>query len=101
MANAPKKLLAGKKFSKSHSTVIRDAVQLLQKAKSLPEVSKVVLAVISPCHPGKPHLRFTPIPAGLKLMVRGRTAVQNFFVYTTNPTTTQRSLEEEWTKLRR
>ena len=99
MANVPKKLLEGKKFSRRHSTVIQDAVPLLRKAKSLPEVSKIVLGEISNCHPGNPHMRFTPIPAGFKLMIRGRTAVQIFFVYTINPTTTQRTLEEEWATL--
>jgi hypothetical protein len=99
MADHARKLLEGKKFSRRHSTVIQDAVLLLRKAKSLPHVSKIVLAEINRCRPGEPHLRFAPIPAGFKLMVRGRTAVQIFFVYTTNPTTTQQSLEEEWARL--
>jgi hypothetical protein len=93
MAKPPKGLLEGKKFSSRHSSVIDDAVLILRKAKALPEVSKIVLGEISRCRPGNPHIRFSPIPAGLKLMVRGKTAVQIFFVYTTDPTTTQRSLE--------
>ncbi len=101
MAKPPKGLLEGKKFSSRHSSVIGDAVLILRKAKVLPEVSKIVLGEISRCRPGDPHIRFNPIPAGFKMMIRGRTAVQNFFVYTINPTTTQKLIEEAWAELYR
>lgn len=91
-----KGLLKGAKFSSSHSTVIAEAVRILETAKVLPEVTKVVLSVITPVGVGEPRLKFSPVLAGLKMQVRGRTAIQIFYVYSGNPSETQRKLEEVW-----
>lgn len=91
-----KGLLRGTKFSSRHSTVIAEAVHLLEAAKALPEVRKIVLSVITSSGPGEPRLKFSPVPAGLRMQVRGRTAVQTFYVYSNSPAGTQRKLETAW-----
>ena len=99
MARPQKGLLRGKKFNSRHSTVIENAVPILNAAKKLAEVHKIVLGVIRSLRPAEPHLRFSPVPSGLKVQVRGRTAVQIFYVYTNDPAHTERILTEEWDKL--
>ena len=91
-----KGLLRGAKFSSSHSTVISETVHVLEAAKALPEVSKVVLSVIKPSRADRPRLKFSPVPAGLKMQVRSRTAIQIFYVYSGDPSETQRKLEGAW-----
>ena len=91
-----KRLLRGAKFNHRHSTVITEAVHILQVAKALPEVSKIVLSVVTPTGSGEPRLKFSPVSAGLKMQVRGRTAVQIFYVYSNNPAETQGKLEVMW-----
>ena len=94
--NIPKGLLKKGKFSLSHTTAIEDAIPLLRAAKNSPSVTKIVLGKIDPLRPSKPHLRFTHILAGLKMQVRGKNAVQIFFVYTTKPLETERHLQKIW-----
>lgn len=82
--HTPKKLLAGPKISTSHQTVIPDAKVLVMAAKELSCVKKVVPSVVSSMRPGKTHIKFIPIQAGVCLQVRGVNSVQIFFIYTTD-----------------
>src|SRR6266481_3635953 len=96
--NIPKGLLKKGKFSLSHTTAIEDAIPLLRAAKNFPGITKIVLGKIDPLRPSKPHLRVTHIPAGLKMQVRGKNAVQIFFVYTTKPLDIEKLLAGVWRK---
>lgn len=96
---APKNLLRGAKFNGRHSTVISDAISIVQTAKELPEVTKIVLGVIKPLPSSKPHLRCSPVSAGLKVQVRGGSAVQIFFVYTHFPRKTELALRRAFDEL--
>jgi len=83
--NTPKGLLKGSKITRSHTTVIDAAIPAVSAAKESPSVSKIVIGVIMPTRTGQPHLKFAPIQAGLRMQVRGNSAVQIFFVYTDRP----------------
>lgn len=97
--NIPKGLLKKGKFSLSHTTAIEDAVPLLRAAKEDPHVTKIVLGKIDPLRvSNNPHLRFTHIPAGLKMQVRGRNAVQIFYIYTNASDEVRDTLGSIWNK---
>ena len=94
--NTPKGLLKGSKVTRSHTTVIEAAIPAVSAAKESPHVSKIVIGVIKPAKTGQPHIKFTPIQAGLRMQVRGNSAVQIFFVYTNQPDNVMREITEKW-----
>jgi hypothetical protein len=91
-----KGLLRGPKFNGKHSTVIATAVRAVEAAKDCRDVTKIALGVITPLRAGQPHLKFTPMSGGLKMQVRGATAVQIFWLYTTRPEEVIREIEGKW-----
>ena len=94
--NTPKGLLKGSKVARSHTTVIEAAIPAVSAAKESPHVSKIVIGVIKPTKTGQPHIKFTPIQAGLRMQVRGNSAVQIFFIYTDRPDDVMRGITEKW-----
>ena len=94
--NTPKGLLRGSKLTRSHTTVIEAAIPAVQAAKECAHVSKIVIGAIEPTKHGSPHLKFTPVQAGLRMRVRGNTAVQTFFVYTDRPEDVIREITAKW-----
>ncbi len=92
----PKKLLEGGKFASSNSTIIPDAIGVIGSAKSLVCVTKIVLGVINQVRPGQPRLKFTVIPAGLRLQIRGVNRVQKFFIYTSRSGEVEEKLRGVW-----
>jgi hypothetical protein len=94
--NTPKGLLKGSKLTRSHTTVIEAAIPAVNAAKASPHVSKIVIGVITPTRTGQPRIKFTPIQAGLRIQVRGNSAVQIFFVYTDVPDEVIREITEKW-----
>jgi Predicted metal-binding protein (DUF2103) len=89
-------LLQGAKFNGRHSTVIQSAIPAVEAARDCPHITKIALGVITPLHNGKEHLKFTPTSGGLKMQVRGTTAVQVFWLYTTNPEAAIDEITQKW-----
>ncbi|MFA6158851.1 MAG: hypothetical protein WC763_04515 [Candidatus Paceibacterota bacterium] len=87
-------LLRGNKFSDSHQTYIPESEGVLVAAKNLESVTKIVLSVIVPVKSGAPRLKISSIPAGIKCVVRGRNAQQDFFIYTKEPSVVRHLLQE-------
>ena len=79
-----KGLLRGAKFSGVHTTVIPDAVDLLTLLKRSEKVTKISVGVITPCKVAKPRVKVKLESHALKLQVRGRNAVQIFYIYGTD-----------------
>src|SRR6476660_8646834 len=94
--NTPRGLLKGSKVTRSHSTVIEAAIPAVSAAKESPRVSKIVIGVIKPTTTGQPPINVAPIQAGLRMEVRGNSAVQIFFVYTDRPDDVIREITEKW-----
>jgi hypothetical protein len=95
-------LLAGKKVNDRHSSVIDEAKIVVQIAQSLSDVTKIVISIILPKAGSRtPRIDFAQVPAGLKLIVRGTTAAQQFFVYTDNPDGVERAITDAWSRKRR
>ncbi len=79
--------LAGKKIAKSHSTIINEVKIILKHLQSNLLVTKIVTGEIKVIKAGPNRIKITPIPAGLELMIRGRSARQKIFIYTKEPKT--------------
>ena len=92
------KLLAGKKFSGRHTTIIPTAIPLLTAIKEYEEVTKITLAIILP-YGGKQRLHFKPTQSGWELKVIGGSGAQIFFIHTKYPEIVRRKIEEVWGRL--
>ncbi len=85
MANTPKGLLRGNKVRGKHSTMTPCAQEVILFSKRLAAVSKIVPGQITPIKNGIRRLKFSPIPGGHKIAVRGPTNMQELFIYTNDP----------------
>ena len=75
---------SGGKFADSHTTVIDAAVDLVDAAAKLPEVSKIGLGLISQAGRGRGARSFKASEelACLFIKVRGNSSVQDIRIYT-------------------
>lgn len=99
MSKTLRKVFRGKKVNKTHSTIIEAARGLVHKAKSLGEVQKVIVSHITDLGTGLQRLKFFPITAGLRVVVRGPAEQQVLYIYTADPDTVQRELITTWNEL--
>jgi hypothetical protein len=82
-------------MSGRHTTVILAAVSVVEAARALDEVSKVVLGIIKPIHgrSAQQSLKVVVIDAGLRIKVRGPNSVQQLYIYTTDPRGTEEVIQ--------
>jgi hypothetical protein len=85
-------VLKSPKLSRSHATFIPAAKAVIIALKKLPTVKKIALGVIDPRR-GPAGLTTRDIPAGLKVFVRGGSAVQTIFVFTDDRAAVRRALK--------
>jgi len=90
--------LAGKKITKSHSTVIKAANKLIINLAKSPLISKISIGQIKAINTAPQKIKIIEQPAGLKLTVRGSTSVQNFFIYTDQKSATNELINSLWNK---
>ena len=88
--------LAGKKITKSHSTVIKAANKLITKLIKSPLISKVSIGQIKVIGSAPQKIKIIEQPAGLKLIVRGSTSIQNFFIYTNKKSIATELINSLW-----
>lgn len=88
--------LAGKKFSKRHTTAIKSASQLGKFLARKPLVSKIIVGEIKPIRVGPKRLKIQPVEAGLKLTIRDTSARQTIYVYTKNQQKIENLIERFW-----
>ncbi|MFA6526750.1 MAG: hypothetical protein WCT26_05090 [Candidatus Buchananbacteria bacterium] len=89
--------LAGKKFSKRHTTAIKSASQLGRFLTREPLVSKIIVGEIKPIRVGPKRLKIQPVEAGLKLTIRDTSARQTIYVYTKNQQKIEDLIQQFWT----
>jgi len=88
--------LAGKKFSKRHTTAVKAASKLGKFLARQPQVSKVVVGSIKPIRVGPKRLKIQPVEAGLKLTVRDTSARQTIYAYIGDPEGITEKIEAFW-----
>ena len=82
----------GKKFGR-HTTLIPAAERVVRYADRDPRVTKIVLNHIIPGIKGRHRIKITPVPAGLKIFVRGGSSGQEIHVYTKDHRAVRTELE--------
>jgi hypothetical protein len=91
-----KGLLSGRKFNGNHTTVISDAKDLLNRIKTLSEVSKISIGRIDPLGAAHRRIKIKPMSACLELKVCGTDGVQYFYVYTKTLDATTQAINQLW-----
>lgn len=79
-----KGLLRGSKFGGRHTTMTDPAKNVYRVLKAMPEVEKIVIGIITQCRGGASRVKATPLPAAVKIQVRGANSVQLLYAYTSN-----------------
>jgi hypothetical protein len=78
--------LAGGKITRSHTTAIEEAADVVRALQKHSDVSKIVLGAIKAGLPnGQPRVKSIPITGGIRVEVRGIHSKQQLFVYTAEP----------------
>jgi hypothetical protein len=80
------------KINSSHSTATQTATEVVSAAAKLTEVTKISLGIIEHIHGGRRSLKFLPMTGGIIAKIRGSGAIQEVYIYTTNPSATQQTL---------
>lgn len=71
----------GRKLTRSHTTIIEKARDVVTMLERLPDVSKISLGIIKQIGLGKPAVKFHPITGGFRCIVRGNVSLQEIWVY--------------------
>lgn len=82
-----------KKITRSHTSAIEKADEVVSLIQKLPEVTKISLGIIKHIGVGKPAVKFHPITGGFKAVIRGNISIQEIFVYTKDPDEVQKKIK--------
>ena len=75
--------ISASKLTRSHTTIIDAAVDVVKLAQKMPEVTKISLGVIKSGLPsGVRRIKCKPIQGGLQVSVRGTNSKQDLYMYT-------------------
>ena len=98
---AKKTARAGGKFSRSHSSVIPSATEILDILHEMPEVKKISLGIIKAgkTSGGKRYLKLKERTGGLLMTVRGNSSIQEIGIYSNDPEKIKKVLKERSVKL--
>ena len=91
----------GKKISKSHTTVIDAALGIIDVCSKVKEIEKIALGTIKQIGVGTPRIKFQDLSGGLKMIIRGRVTMQDFYLYTKSPEQVKTILTEKFASMRR
>lgn len=96
MYQRTQKVLRGAKVGRRHTTFIPHSEVVIQTAKAIPEVSKVVLGRVAQVRSAKSFMRTERTKTGIKVVVRGSAAWQQLFIFTTEPDMVANRLKQAW-----
>lgn len=82
-----------KKITRSHTSAIEKAADVIAVIQKLPSVTKISLGIIKHIGVGKPTVKFHPITGGFKAVIRGNISIQEIFVYTKEPDAIQKTIK--------
>ena len=82
-----------KKITRSHTSAIEKADEVVSLIQKLPEVTKISLGIIKHIGVGKPAVKFHPITGGFKAVIRGNISIQEIFVYTKDEVGVQKRIK--------
>lgn len=82
-----------KKITRSHTSTIAKAEEVVAMIQKLPEVTKISLGIIKHIGVGKPTVKFHEITGGFKAVIRGNISIQEIFVYTKDMSGVQKRIK--------
>lgn len=82
-----------KKITRSHTSAIEKAEEVVAMIQKLPEVTKISLGIIKHIGVGKPTVKFHEITGGFKAVIRGNISIQEIFVYTKDSSEVQKRIK--------
>jgi len=82
------------KITDSHSTLTGTAREIIEIVAKYEEVSKIGIGYITHVPGGRKDIKFLKINGGIKAMVRGSGAVQELYIYTSEPEFTKSKISE-------
>jgi len=88
--------LAGKKFSKRHTTAINATSKLAKFLARQNHVNKIVIGEIKPIRVGQKRLKIQPVDAGFRLTIRDTSARQTMYIYTNNSEEIEKIIQQFW-----
>lgn len=88
--------LAGKKYSKRHTTTIKAAATLAKFLARESAVTKIIIGEIKPIRVGPKRLKIRVVDAGLKLTVRDTSARQTIYIYTKEISEITAKIDKFW-----
>ena len=89
---------ASRKISNRHQTVVKEAEIIINAAKPLEPVSKIVLGIIHHLGHGRPRLKMSDTRAGMVVKVRGTSAFQELHTYTHDREKVRTAILTTWEK---
>lgn len=87
---------AGEGFSGSHTTVTDSAAVVVDAARKIKDVSKIILGRIQRGRNSMRRLKFKEVAAGWQIDVIDNASIQTLFVYTTEKESTRQTLYKSW-----
>jgi hypothetical protein len=90
---------SGGKLTRSHTTIIDIAVPVITWIEKDSLVNKISLGIIKKVTVGTPRIKFLPITGGFKMVIRGRISIQEFFIYTKEPDSTQKAILKKYSEV--
>ncbi len=82
-----------KKITRSHTSAIEKADEVVALIQNMPAVSKISLGIIKHIGVGKPAVKFHAITGGFKAVIRGNISIQEIFVYTKDEAGVQKKIQ--------
>jgi hypothetical protein len=70
-----------KKLTRSHTSAIEKAEEVVAVIQKMPAVTKISLGIIKHIGVGKPAVKFHAITGGFRAVIRGNISIQEIFVY--------------------
>ena len=90
---------AGGKITRSHTTIIDQALPIINFIEKHAEVNKIGLGMIKKITVGNPRIKYLPITGGFKLVIRGRISIQEFYIYTKEPKLLQETISKKYSEV--
>lgn len=83
-----------KKITRSHTSTIEKAGEVVVLIQKMSSVSKISLGIIKHIGVGKPAVKFHVITGGFKAVIRGNISIQEIFVYTKDEVGVQKEIQK-------
>ena len=83
-------------MSRRHTSIIEIAEPIIRAIKKHPDVRKISPGIITSIRTSLPRLKCEETQGGLSLKIRAPRQVQQFYIYTNNPSSVEKVILSNW-----